>query len=738
VTGGWASFRRRVVDYGGAAGLSVLLAVSLLRLWEADLRVPFDYGGDATFFGMVIKSVVEDGWYLTNAHLSAPFVLELHDFPIFEVFHLALVKVMALFSHDWALLFNLYFLLGFPLITMSALAVFRHFRVAYAPALAGALLYAFAARRLYTGESHYFLDIFYQVPLGILVALWVSGESPPLVRARGEGRWPRITVRGDRGRSLAALVICVLVATTGIYYAVFTGFLIFFGGLVASLDRRTWRNALAGLLLSGSIVATLGLQGVPSVVYQRRQGPNPQVAARQPQESEIFGLRIARLLLPVNLHRVAPLRRLKERSDHASAVQPSESTSIGLGVVASVGFLGLLTVAIRRRRRADGRAELMGELSVLNLLAVLLSTTGGFGYLFALLVTPEIRGYSRMSVIIAFLALFAVVVFLDRVFDQRKRLGGALAAAVAMLGLLDQAAPAAVRPYAAVKQAYARDKAFVRGVEASVPGDAMILELPYHRFPEGGILPGLQVADYDNLRVYLHSRALRWSYPAVYNRTADDWIRNVSERPPAELLQSALDVGFAGIVIDRNAYEDGAAGLEAAFAAQLGAPAVDSADGRMAFFNLTARDKQASANLTPSERERRRRTALEIVSLRWMEGFFGAESGPNGTFHWSSGDGAVQLENPSGAPLTATIKMAVFAATPPASLEIHGDLLSEHVVLRTAGAPLSWTVTVPPGRHLLHFHSDGAPAEAPLDARRLVWFAQNASVETLQPPLPSR
>ena len=46
-----------------------------------------------------------------------------------DTVHLALIRIMALASHDWALLFNLYFLLGFPLIALSALAVFRRFGV---------------------------------------------------------------------------------------------------------------------------------------------------------------------------------------------------------------------------------------------------------------------------------------------------------------------------------------------------------------------------------------------------------------------------------------------------------------------------------------------------------------------------------------------------------------------------------------------------------------------------------
>jgi phosphoglycerol transferase len=433
------------------------------------------------------------------------------------------------------------------------------------------------------------------------------------------------------------------------------------------------------------------------------------------------------------MHRIPALRRLKERSDRASGLPPSESTSIGLGVVGSVGFLALLGVMLLRRRRAHGRAQLLRSLAVLNLLAVLLAAMGGFGYLLALIVAPEIRGYSRMSVIIAFLSLFAVVLLLERLCGPRRRLGWGAAAIVAVVGLFDQVTPAAVRSYESVKDAYLRDAWFADRIEASVPQNAMIFQLPYHRFPEGGPVLELRMADYDHMRTYLHSRTLRWSYPAIYNRAADAWISSVSQRPAAELLEAASATGFAGILIDRNGYPDAGAEIEAAFGDKLGRPSAVSPDKRLAFFSLEAYNTTASANLSQAARAERRRSALETVALRWMDGFFGPERGPKGTFHWCPDACQVQIENPAALPLTATIKMTLFAAQPPTSVDIEGDLLAEHLELPRAGAPLVRTVVVSPGRHVLRFSSRGAPAQVPLDPRRLVWFVQSADIET-QPP----
>ena len=172
--------------------------------------------------------------------------------------------------------------------------------------------------------------------------------------------------------------------------------------------------------------------------------------------------------------------------------------SANLGAVGAVGFLILVGMLLWRGRAAAGeRQPLLSTLAGLNLAALLLATTGGFGALFALLVSPHIRTYARMHVYIAFFALFCVALLLERLWRTRRRAGVLLTAAVAFVGLLDQTTPAMVPPYAARARAYRADAAFVHSLEAQLPTGAQIFQLPYLRFPEGGALPGTKMMDYD-------------------------------------------------------------------------------------------------------------------------------------------------------------------------------------------------------------------------------------------------
>jgi len=725
-----SSRQRAIWAYAVAAVVAAVLGVLALQLWRADLRVPFHYQGDALAFGLWVKSVIDNGWYLTTPQVGAPGVLTMHDFPIAETFHMLIFKLMSVVSGDWALLFNLYFLLGFPLITMSAFAVFRHFGVRNGPALAGSLLFAFLPSRLIKGELHYFLDIFYQVPLAILVLLWVCGDEPPLFGGQGSSRWFGLEFR--RGRTRAAVAICALTSATGVYYAFFTGALLVLGGAWASLERRTARNVLAGALLCGVILAGLALQSLPIVAYQRKNGPNPETATREHVESEIYALRIAQLLLPVAGHRVPALQRLKDHYDRSAPFR-GESSSTSLGIVGSAGFLGLLLLVLLRARRDPVGSDVVRRLAVLNLLAVLVATTGGFGSLFALLVTPQIRGYSRMHVFIAFFSLFAVVLLVDKLARRRRLLAWILPLALVLVGFYDQVTPPVVRPYERLKNEYRRDRAFVQRIEGALPAGAMIFELPYMPFPEGAQQPGQRRVDYDLLRPSFHSRRLRWSYPTMLGRWDAAWVGDTAAQPPGKLVARLVDAGFAGIFVDRLVYADDGRAIEAALTTALGAPPIATPDRTSLLFDLSAYEKREHAALSAAEREHRRDLALHPVLVRWLEGCYPPEHKAEGPFRWCAEDAALMIGNDAQVAQSVAVHFKAFAADPPATLTIDSDLATQALRLDEAGVPFTRTVSVPPGRHRIRFRCDSAPERPFADARKLVWRVEGFGLDEAQP-----
>ena len=717
----------------------MLAAFSLLALHKADLRVPFEYRGDALLYSSVIKSIVDHGWFWNNPNLSAPGGLQLYDYPnvAHESFHLLIIKSMAVFSGDWPLLLNLYFLLGFPLITVSAMAVFRRCGASLGSAMVGGVLYSFLPSRLLKGEGHVFLDVFYQVPLAVLVLLWVCSDTPPFwdePGAASPGGGVRRWSRARLARAGAALAVCALGASTSSYYAFFTIGLLAFAGAWASIERRSWRNAIAAAVLVATIVAGMVANGLPSIIYHLRHGPNVEVGRRGAAESEVFGMKIAQLLLPTTGHRIAPLRQLKQRYD-ATAPLVGENSVTSLGVVGSVGFLVLLgALLIRRRDRAAAAprpsGDLMRALATLNLGAVLLGTMGGFGSLVAYLVLPQIRTYSRLVVFIAFFALFAVVLLLDRLRQARPFAARLALPIVLGIGLFDQATPAAVRPYAREKEAFASDRSFVRRIEGLVPRGDVVFALPYAVFPEGRAVN--RMISYDLLRPYLHSSTLRWSLPTMRGRGDDAFVRATAAREPAQMLEILAQVGYGGIFINRDGYADEAVALEAALRGALLAEPLVSDDRRLSFFDLAGYRRGAAATLPRDEVDR----LLHPLTFTFGEPFFGVEHDADGPFRWCGHQGEIHIDNDARAPRRAEVRATFFAAQPPAVLTLDGDLISARLELSGA-TPFVRAVEIPPGHHVIRFRSEGRPAEAPGEARTLVWRIAGFALEEgpIAPPL---
>src|SRR5262249_9141729 len=146
---------------------------------------------------------------------------------------------------------------------------------------------------------------------------------------------------------------------------------------------------------------------------------------RRLEHAEVFGLKVAQLLLPTTGHRVPLLADLKARYNATPELLVNENDHASLGLLGSLGFLALLSGLFLRKRPALNR-DLWSGLAVLNAAGLLLATTGAFGSLFNLLIGPWIRCYNRMSVYLAFLAIAALCQLLD---GLPRRFGFALAGA---------------------------------------------------------------------------------------------------------------------------------------------------------------------------------------------------------------------------------------------------------------------------------------------------------------------
>ena len=713
--------------YLGAAALSLLILVWVMQLWRADLRVPFTYYSEAMFNALLVKGVLEQGWHLTNPALSAPTGLDLRDVPMSDNnFHFLLIKLLSLFTSDYGLVINLFFLLTFPLTTLSALYVFRQFKFSFTPALFGSLLYTFLPFHFIRGQHHLFLAAYYLVPLVIMVTLWVAAGSLSWVDEESG----RLKLKLRQPKWIFSLVVCLLVASSGTYYAYFACFFLLIAGSIITLRRKNARCLLLPCVLVAVIFAGLMANLLPSILYLRQHGDTP-VVKRYPVEAETYALRISQLLMPVLDHRLFWLAKLKSAFNLRLLINENDDAS--LGIIGSLGFLTLLGWLLFKkpevtRLEKDGTGGVLSHLSMMNLAAVLFATIGGLGALVALILTSKIRAYNRISIYIAFFSLFTVAVLLDHLY-QRCRLSqlwrnvfyaGLVLALV--FGVLDQTSPRFVPDYAGIKAEYQDDDRFINRVEASLSPGAMIFQLPVVPFPENPKVN--KMYDYDHVRAYLHSRNLRWSYGAMKGRAKEVWQKLMMAKPTSEMVETLAWAGFSGVYLNRNGYADNGAKLETELAQAVGKPPLQSDDHRLVFFDLTEYQQKLKAARSLEEQAAQREAALHPLLVVWRNGCWDLEGTTENNWRWCDSRGELQITNGAERPRRVTLEMS-FAAENDANLWITSPLLTEQLRIGFTPKPFSKTITIPPGEHTINFASDARRVLAPGDFRHLILKINN-------------
>lgn len=743
---------RTIGEYVLAVVVCLLILSWIMQLWRADLRIPFTYTGDSYVYSMFIKGIVDNGWYYHNPAVGAPTGLEMYDFPLPDNFHFLTLKLLALFTSDHALILNLFFLLTFPLTTLTSLFTFRQFSISYLPSLVGSLLYTFTPYHFFRGEGHLFYSAYYMVPLMVLIVLWIYSGKLQLIKRNAETGRPSLNFRN--GKVIFAFVVAIIIGSSGAYYSFFGCFLMLVAAVLAFIRNRDRYPIVNAIILTAVISLTIFANLAPSLLYVRKHG-NPQSMPRSAGEAERFGLKIAQLLLPITAHRVPFMARLKHDYSHAPLTNENNNSSLGLAGAA--GFVLLLGVLFTYRRAEDDPedpVDLLPTLSKLNLAALLLATIGGFGSLFALVISPHIRSYNRISVYVAFFSLFAIVLVLEWIAQRKVRTNnGRIIFAVALvvllvLGVLDQTGKHFVPNYAGLREEYGDNREFIARVEQTVPNSSMVFQLPYIPFPEHP--PVHKMLDYDHLRAYLQSKSLRWSYGAIRGRYGDEWQKSVSLLPVPEFLENLSLAGFNGVYVDRNGYEDKGAKIESELTKLLGTTPVTNHTERFAFYPMLEYNKQVRQKYSEEEWLAKKAAVFPSVMFYWRHGFWDIEYArkeplapeldtekntqqkstspeviPRENWRWCSASGELDIENTSDRDIKLLLEMSFSTVHEQyADLTISGAH-SDQLQINREPRPYTVTLNVRPGHNLLRFTSNAKPADIPEDPRQLVFRVNN-------------
>ena len=550
----------------------------VLKGYNFKLQIPLQYTEDALFSNIYIKLIIDNGWPLTSSYLSFPGIFQLYDYPSLDNFNFLIQRFLALWSYNPFVVMNIFYLLTFPMAAFTGLYTYKKLGLGQTFAIIAAILFAILPYHFWRNESHLYLTSYFAVPLWILLAFKIVNHEAIF------------NFKTNYLNRLAIILLLAIIVNTGVYYTFFGAFFLFLAGVIASINISNFKPFLRSLkiLIFAMLIAVVSL--APNFLFTHAQGKDHLVAQRGFDESEVLGLEITQLILPIDGHRLANFAHVRDRYDQQTIqMDPhliNENSSASLGLIGALGFLasfGIIFIERWQRKYSTLRYA-----ALFNLAGLLFGTICGFGTLFAMFISPNIRSYNRISVFIGFLSLFVFFKCLQIICAKYriKPKGIAFICAIFLIiGTLDQISPNHVfAKNPGFQSDFESDAVFVKEIENIMPAQSAIFILPYNGFPE---VPTLnKMPDYEEFRPYLHSSRLKWSYGAMKGRPIAIWQEKTANLAPPQMLNTLVLSGFSGIFIDSNGYADHAKSLEIQLSHLLQESPLISPNHQFIFFNL--------------------------------------------------------------------------------------------------------------------------------------------------------
>lgn len=580
----------------GAIATFFLASVFMSGLHDGlvpNLTIPYRYSGDGMFHAWMAQRVTE-GWLFDNARSGYPFGSNFLDFPGSDAAAHLLIKAFALISGGWVGGVNLFFLFGFASCFVATYVAARAFALNRSFAVATSVLYTFAPFH-FLRLGHLFYTWYFVAPLFFYLAL-------DIYLTRG----PRCStgLKSTLRKLVASAAGMLVLASFGVYYTLFGVIILATAGAMSAIKSRSSHGAKkAALLISATIFGVI-LNIAPNVLGTYKDGPNPEVAQRSISESETYGLKMMQLLMPRIDHRISRLGKVAQQYQQTPLV--NENATSSLGIIGAAGFMMALLylIFVPARTGSDDRLRL---LAVTTFGLFLFATVGGLGSLFAMIVSPMIRGWNRDSIFIAYGALLFFFISLQLLLQKKApwlaNQSVAIAVVLLFVGLYDQTAPVCKNCNATDKASFDSDRDFIHSIEKALPAGGSVYQLPYIGFPETPIMHRLD--SYQMMAGVLHSKALHWSYGGMKGRPGDLFYRALGQEPMSHQIEVIRRLGFNGIYIDRRGYADNGEALIQELSQLLQQPPLlQSNDKELVFYKLDNSAHPHLENLTTKQIQR--------------------------------------------------------------------------------------------------------------------------------------
>lgn len=486
-------------------------------------------------------------WFSNSTSFGYPLGMNSNLFPSIDITQNTFAQLVNTISGNPYLGINLLLVLSFPLVGALAYISIRLIGLRGPLAVALALTFTFIPFHFSRGIGHTYLGVLYSAVTAVILAQLIGSGRVNQWLKRDASRTRKNTVL-KRG-VLAVLVL--VTAWSGIYFAVFALILMATAWLwnLAQGQRGAAliRNAIP-LFATASLIV---LAYIPALIARIADPPFAPLAVRLPYESVIFAGNLAAGILP------APIgfldfynTKILEAFSAAPALENTEIANFGT-VITFLALIAIGLAAFTSLRRN------LGLLTTMLAVSILFFVPWGANYLFAGLVSPQIRAWNRFLPIILLIVLLLAATILANWLRQKKH--GAtvwiLTAVIIAITTITQVMPFTntYREATGAAAQTTKDAIQYTGlINNVIEQNCGVLQLPAAKYPENGNLLGMN--DYEHFWTSLNDPTKSWTYGAVKNTSAAAWYNSLPEIPDSATTDLLARSGFCGIHIDLRAF----------------------------------------------------------------------------------------------------------------------------------------------------------------------------------------
>lgn len=606
------------------------------KLWAFNFNVPINYWGDTLWFLVPIKSMIDNGWVNFVPQLSAPYGLSAAGFPSMTNLDWVIMKFISLFNSNAGAVLNIFWFISIILTACSSVYALYSLGINGWINISISLVYAFLPYTFLRNVAHISL-VFFIVPLLVTCAIYLAQGC---------------VNSNIKNYKTIGYVSIIAQGFSYIYFSYFTILLFLFSGLLGYVNTKKFEPIKKSLIAIFCLIIISAINLIPSFYSWHEYGKPPNMSYKRAAEAEIYGLKIRKMIAPSELNSLPIVSGWGKKDKSANFPNENENVTARLGPLSSIGLILLILVSLKliNSKYQSGTVNLR-DIAALSLFSLLITTVGGFGAVFNLII-PDFRAYNRFSVFIAFLCLIGLGLWwqllLIKVTNTYKKYFLNLAFILLIIfSLYDQLLESrALTQRLQFDRGQAKqEQVAVRKIEERYPDGASIFQLPITGFPSDG--GSHRALPYDNARPFIWSKNLNWSWPS-FSKRHEIWQDNIKELEGKELVDALVLSGFSAIWIDKYGYLDSGHKLTAALKNIGLEEIIKHDDERYSVFDLISYKNKFKLNIGESEFSSKQEILLNSPSINWGIGFYGKEQNALGIkYRWSREKSSLIIKNSS-------------------------------------------------------------------------------------------